>query len=198
MTVWLLQNGRTGKQTSFTWNVDAPHGVVDPLPPISVSTLGHQMGGVAISWLLVKRAKNPILRHSRNSVWNELSDCSYLIRCPHRGFSRLSTCFPFRGRSNCSQGKVTSFQLVKCKNLILIFKQDVVARNLYARKEGVSRSRLLRNLITAVIVQMAVMYLTAVSLSFLVFRNDVFFEIDWFMDQHKVKALSWYYSFCSV
>ena len=54
-------------------------------------------GGVAISWLLVKRAKDAILRRSNNSVWNELFDCLDL-RCPHRGLSGLSTFFLFRGR----------------------------------------------------------------------------------------------------
>ena len=42
-------------------------------------------GGVAMSWLLGKRAKVAILRRSSSSVWNELSHCSHL-RCPHRGF----------------------------------------------------------------------------------------------------------------
>ena len=67
------------------------------------------------------------------------------------------------GWANCSQGTVTSFQLVLDKILILIFKQDVVARNVHALKEGVSR--LLRNVIMSVIVQIAVMNLIGVSLS---------------------------------
>ena len=68
------------------------------------------------------------------------------------------------GWASYSQGTVTSFQLFLCKILILIFKQDVVARNLHARKEGVFR--LPRNVITSAIVQMAVMNTNAVSLSF--------------------------------
>ena len=54
-------------------------------------------GGVAMSWLLVKRAKDAILRPISSSVWNELSDCSHR-RCPHLAFSGLSTFFLFRGR----------------------------------------------------------------------------------------------------
>ena len=159
-----------------------------PLPPISVSTWGDQIGGVAISWPLGKRAKKAILRPSSNSVWNELFDCSHLrvrieafldhdvrlesylqtrdssltscLDCPRfSNFEEEESALVFKRdwmRGNCfslvlglfgwasySQGTVTSFQLFLCKILILIFKQDVVARNLHARKEGVSC--LLRN-----------------------------------------------------
>ena len=67
------------------------------------------------------------------------------------------------GWANCSQGTLTSFQLALCKILVLIFKQDVAARNLNARKEGVSR--LLRNVIILVIFQITAMNLIALRLS---------------------------------
>jgi hypothetical protein len=57
----------------------------DPLPPISEGTWGHQMSGVAISWLLVKRAKDAILRRINNSVRNELCEWPHL-KYSGRGF----------------------------------------------------------------------------------------------------------------
>ena len=88
-------------------------------------------------WLLVKRAKDTILRHSSKPVWNEPSDCSR-FKYPQRSLSGLSA-FGLYGWANCSKGTVNSFS-VNLKFKFEFLNQDVVARNLHTRKESVNVS----------------------------------------------------------
>ena len=78
-----------------------------PWRPFTFHFKGHQMSGVAISWLLVKRAEEPFLRHIINSVRIELSDCLHL-KYPERSFSGLSTFSQFRPTASGKGGRMSA------------------------------------------------------------------------------------------